>query len=279
MKVDFHLHSTHSDGMLAPAAVVDLAADAGVEVLALTDHDTVAGTLAARAQCERRGVRSVAGVEVSAAWNGQTLHIIGLDIDPDTPALLDGLTTVRDLRRERMREIARRLERKLIPAAEIVAEIEAANDVVTRTHLARALVARRLVESPKHAFKRLLGRGRPGHVQAHYPDIAMVVGWIRSARGIAVLAHPLRYALSAGGRRRLLDEFRGCGGEAIEVVCGSAHSEIEPLATLAQRFGFAGSVGSDFHDPQMRWNPPGRLAKLPAQVEPVWLRFQNPLQQ
>ncbi|HSD75164.1 MAG TPA: PHP domain-containing protein [Steroidobacteraceae bacterium] len=274
MNVDLHLHSTCSDGLLGPAAVVDLAADAGVEMLALTDHDTVAGALEARAQCERRGLRSITGVEVSAAWNGQTLHIIGLDIDLETPALLAGLATVRDLRRERMREIARRLERKSIPAPALVAEIEAAHDVVTRTHLARALVARRLVESPQHAFKRLLGRGRPGHVQAHYPDIATVVGWIRSARGIAVLAHPLRYALSSGGRRRLLDEFRGCGGVAIEVVCGSAQGEIEPLATLAQRFGFAGSVGSDFHDPQMRWNPPGRLAKLPAQVEPVWLRFQ-----
>jgi hypothetical protein len=116
-------------------------------------------------------------------------------------------------------------------------------------------------------------------VQALYPDIATVIGWIRSAGGIAVLAHPLRYALSAGGRRRLLDEFRGGGGEAIEIVCGSGRAEVEPLATLAQHFGFAGSVGSDFHDPQMRWNPPGRLAKLPAQVEPVWLRFQNPLLQ
>ncbi len=279
MNVDLHLHSTCSDGMLEPVAVVDLVADAGVEMLSLTDHDTVAGVAAARDQCERRGLRYIAGVEVSAAWNGQSLHILGLDIDPDAPALLAGLTAVRELRRERLRDIARRLERKLIPALGIVAEIEAAHDVVTRAHLARSLTAHRHVASPQEAFKRLLGRGRAGHVQSRYPDVATVVGWIRSAHGIAVLAHPLRYALSAGGRRRLLEEFRGCGGEAIEVVCGSASGEIEPLAALAQRFGFAGSVGSDFHDPQMRWNPPGRLAKLPAQVEPVWLRFQNPLKQ
>lgn len=279
MNVDLHLHSTRSDGMLEPAAVVDLAADAGVEMLALTDHDTVVGWVEAREQCERRGLRGIAGVEVSAAWNGQSLHILGLDIDPEAPALLAGLTAVRDLRRERLRDIARRLERKLIPALGLVAEIEAAHEVVTRAHLARSLTAHRQVASPQEAFKRLLGRGRAGHVQSRYPDVATVVGWIRSARGIAVLAHPMRYALSAGGRRRLLEEFRGCGGEAIEVVCGTATAEIEPLAALAQRFGFAGSVGSDFHDPQMRWNPPGRLAKLPAQVEPVWLRFQNPLQQ
>jgi predicted metal-dependent phosphoesterase TrpH len=279
VNVDLHLHSTHSDGMLAPAAVVDLAADAGVEMLALTDHDTVAGIVETREQCERRGLKCVAGVEISTAWNGQTLHILGLDIDPATPALLAGLLAVRELRRERLRHIAQRLERKLIPALEIVAEIEAGHEVVTRTHLARALTASRFVDSPQQAFKRLLGRGRPGHVQVRYPDVASVVGWIRSAGGTAVLAHPLRYALSAGGRRRLLEEFCGCGGEGIEVVCGTANADIGALATLAQRFGFAGSVGSDFHDPQMRWNPPGRLAKLPAQVEPVWLRFQPPLQQ
>jgi len=79
--------------------------------------------------------------------------------------------------------------------------------------------------------------------------------------------------LSAGGRRKLLEEFRSCGGEGIEVVCGTADSQIEPLAELAVRFGFVGSAGSDFHDPQFPWNPPGRLAKLPAQVEPVWHRF------
>ena len=278
MNIDLHLHSTHSDGMLAPAAVVDLAADAGVQALALTDHDTVAGVSEASAQCERRGLRCIAGVEVSAAWNGQTLHIIGLDIAIEAPALVAGLAIVREQRRERLRHIAQRLARKAIPAPEIVAEIEAAHDVVTRAHLARALVARRVVDTPQAAFKKLLGRGRAGHVQSPYPPVATVVDWIRSARGIAVLAHPLRYALSAGGRRRLLEEFRGCGGEAIEVVCGSATGEIEPLAALAERFGFAGSVGSDFHDPQMRWNPPGRLAKLPAQVEPVWLKFQHPLQ-
>jgi predicted metal-dependent phosphoesterase TrpH len=278
MNVDFHLHSTRSDGMLEPAAVVDVAADAGVEMLALTDHDTVAGVGEARAQCERRGLHCIAGVEISAEWNGQTLHIIGLDIAADSPELLAGLETVRRQRRERLHHIAQRLERKSIPALEIVAEITDAHEVATRTHLARALVARRIVDTPQAAFKRLLGRGRPGHVQAHYPPVATVVGWIRAARGTAVLAHPLRYALSAGGRRRLLEAFRECGGEAIEVVCGSATGDIEPLAALAARFGFLGSVGSDFHDPQMRWNPPGRLAKLPAQVEPVWLRFQQPLQ-
>ncbi len=273
MKVDLHLHSFCSDGVLAPAAVVDLAADAGVEMLALTDHDTVVGVAQASERCRRRGVKCVTGVELSTAWNGQAIHILGLNVDADSTLLLEGLAKLRGLRRERLREIARRLERKSIPALDLVAAIESVNDVVTRTHLVRALVANRFASTPQEAFRRFLARGRPGHVQANYPDVATVVGWIRAARGTPVLAHPLRYALSAGGRRKLLQEFRGCGGEAIEVVCGTASAQIEPLAALAQRFAFAGSAGSDFHDPQMRWNPPGRLAKLPAPVEPVWRRF------
>ena len=273
MNADLHLHSTRSDGMLAPSAVVDLAADAGVELLALTDHDTVAGIGEAEEQCQRRGVRCVAGVEVSAAWNAQTIHILGLNVDPRSEPLLEGLTALRAMRRERLREIGRRLDSKAIPAAALVAEIESAHEVVTRTHLARSLVSSRITTTMAEAFKRFLGRGRPGHMRANYPEVATVVGWIRAANGIPVLAHPLRYALSAGGRRRLMEEFRSCGGEGIEVVCGTANAHIEPLAVLAGHFGFVGSVGSDFHDPQFPWNPPGRLAKLPAQVEPVWKRF------
>jgi predicted metal-dependent phosphoesterase TrpH len=273
MIVDLHLHSSCSDGVLKPAAVVDLAADAGVGLLALTDHDTVAGIVEAQEQCQRRGVRSVAGVEISATWNAQAIHVLGLNVDPRSAPLLEGLESLRALRRDRLREIGRRLQSKITAASEWVAEIESNHEVVTRTHLARSLVANRITTTAGEAFKRFLGRGRPGHIRANYPDLAAAVDWIRAAHGVAVLAHPLRYALSAGGRRRLLEEFRGHGGAGIEVVCGPANSQIEPLTVLARRFGFAGSVGSDFHDPQFPWNPPGRLAKLPAGVEPVWHRF------
>lgn len=276
MLVDLHLHSVCSDGVLTPAAVVDLAADAGVELLALTDHDTLAGAVEAHERCKQRGVRDVTGVEVSAAWNGQTIHILGLNVDPHASGLLEGLAGLRGLRRERLRQIGQRLERHAIPALDLVAQIESAHEVVTRTHLARSLAANRFASSPQQAFRRFLGRGRPGHVHPRYPEVATVVGWIRAAHGVAVLAHPLRYALSAGGRRRLMEAFRDSGGAALEVVCGTASSQVEPLAALALRFGLAGSAGSDFHDPRLRWNPPGRLAKLPVQVEPVWRRFGVP---
>jgi hypothetical protein len=268
--VDLHLHSTHSDGMLAPAELVDRVADAGVELMALTDHDTTSGLDQARDQCQRRGIRMIDGVELSSTWRGQTIHVIGLGIDASHRTLVDGIERLCALRRARLHAIAERLERKSIPALALLARLESEHPVVTRTHLARALVGARHAKSMAEAFKRYLGRGGAGHVAATYPDVAEVVPWIRGAGGTAVLAHPMRYSLSAGARRQLVTVFRDSGGTAIEVVCGRALGHIAPLAALAARFGLAGSVGSDFHDPQIPWNPPGRLAKLPAGIEPVW---------
>src|SRR5262245_14525453 len=269
-KVDLHLHSNHSDGVLTPAELVDRVADAGVELMALTDHDTTAGLGAARAECTKRGVRLVDGIELSSTWRGQTIHVIGLGIDAAHPALLEGIDRLQVLRRSRIATLAERLERKRIPGLTILAQLEAEHAIVTRTHLARALVAGQHVRSMAEAFKHYLGRGGAAHVAPNYPDVSEVVPWVRAAGGIAVLAHPMRYTLSAGARRQLITVFRDSGGTAIEVVCGAALAHIAPLAALATRFGLAGSIGSDFHDPQIPWNPPGRLAKLPAGIEPVW---------
>ncbi len=274
--VDLHLHSRHSDGVLAPAEVVDLAAAGHVTLLALTDHDTVAGLDETLRRGAERGIRCITGVELSASWRGQTIHVLGFDFDPGAQPLQERLSQVQDLRRVRLREIARRLERKRIAAAELVARIESAYGVVTRTHLARELVACGAARSMAEVFKRLLGRGTPGHVPSNFPSLESAVQCLRAAKGLAVLAHPLRYTLSAGARRQMLQEFSAAGGTGMEVVCGNARAHIEGLAQLAQRFGLAGSVGSDFHDPQLPWNPPGRLAKLPASVHPVWRHFRLP---
>lgn len=271
--VDLHLHSIHSDGLLPPAEVVDRGADAGAEMLALTDHDTLAGLPEARRRCAERGVAWVAGVELSCSWRGQSLHVLGFDFDPGHQPLEEWLARVREQRCVRLREIARRLERKRVDAVEMVTRIEKTHEVVTRTHLARELVAAKHAKSVQDAFKHLLGRGNPGHVSVEYPAMASAVACIAAAGGVAVLAHPLRYTLSAGARRQLLQEFREAGGRGIEVVCGSARGHIEPLAALAEQFGLEASAGSDFHDPQIPWNPPGRLAKLPPSVRPIWHSF------
>jgi predicted metal-dependent phosphoesterase TrpH len=270
--VDLHLHSTASDGTLAPADVVAHAAALGVRLLSLTDHDTVAGAAAAAAAAAAAGIGFVAGVELSASWRGRSIHVLGLAIDPDCPRLGRGLAGQQARREARAARIAARLDGAGAPGGEALGRIRAEGSLPTRTHFARALVALGAAPDLPAAFERWLGRGRPGHVAGDWPELAEATAWIRAAGGKAVIAHPMRYPLSAGALREMCAEFSAAGGSGVEVMTGGGSpSHREAAVSLAVRCRLEGSVGSDFHDPSVPWNPPGRLAKLPGSVRPVWL--------
>jgi 3',5'-nucleoside bisphosphate phosphatase len=269
--IDLHTHSSCSDGALSPGELIERAAAAGVRALALTDHDTTAGLDAAWRRGTELGVQFVPGVEISAAWRSQTIHVLGLWIDPANATLGAALSAQATRRSVRMRDICGQLTRAGLPGEELLASVGTLPGIATRAHLAAAMVARGHARSTDDAFRKYLGRGKAAQIAADWPPLADVVGWILAAGGVAALAHPPRYKLSAGGRRQLLEHFCASGGTAIEVVCGgNAAHHIEPCSRLALTHGLAGSVGSDFHDPQLSWNPLGRLAKLPAGVTPVW---------
>ena len=272
---DLHLHSDCSDGTLAPSALVALAAERGVQMMALTDHDTLAGLDAARVACAMAGLRFTPGVEVSAAWRGQSIHVIGLGLRTDAAALGGHLEALRALRRERLYQIGERLEKRArLPGREIAAGACATAAVPTRMHLARALVAAGVADDLDDVFRRLLGRGGPGHVPIDWPTLESTVAALLGAGAQVVLAHPHRYKLSGGALRALVDEFAGLGGHALEVGLGGiARHDLDRLATLARRGRLAASTGSDFHDPSVPWNSPGRFAKLPADLEPVAMRL------
>jgi len=272
--VDLHLHSSASDGSLAPEDLVAYAAARGVRVLALTDHDTVDGLPAATAAAALHGVRLVAGIEVSAAWRGRTVHVVGLGIDPAARVLASMLAAQRELREQRASDIAARLDRARAPGAAALELARASGVAPTRTHFARALVELGVAKDLDTAFDRWLGDGKPAHVPPEWPALDAVLAALVDAKGIPVLAHPLRYRCSAGQRRELAREFRDAGGIGIEIACGGGGpQQVEEATALALRAGLEGSAGSDFHDPGMAWNPPGRLAKLPASVVPVWRRL------
>jgi len=269
--IDLHTHSSCSDGSLLPADLVARAADAGVGALALTDHDTVAGIAEASAASIRLGVTLVPGVEVSAAWRHQSIHILGLWIDPSAAALQEALRAQEDRRHARMRRICAALTKAGLPGGELLSAVEANPGVPTRSHLAAALVAGGHVPRAEDAFRKYLGRGKRAHVAADWPSVEEVVALILKAGGVASMAHPARYSLSSGARRRLVADFAQAGGSALEVVTGANGAQHAPgNAALAMRFGLRASVGSDFHDPQLAWNPLGRLAKLPDGIDPLW---------
>ena len=119
-----------------------------------------------------------------------------------------------------------------------------------------------------------MSKGKAAHIAAEWPALEEVVGWITASGGVAALAHPARYALSSGARRKLVGDFAAAGGVALEVVTGANGAQhVDVCASLAKRNALKGSVGSDFHDPQHSWNPLGRSLKLPEGVTPIWRSY------
>lgn len=268
--VDFHTHSHFSDGVLAPAALVERARARGVSTLALTDHDTTAGLDEAREACSAAGIDFVPGIELSAGWRGQTIHIVGLEIDARHQGLGTHMSQVLARRQSRLREIGERLEKRArLPGCEL-AEAASACAAPTRLHLARLLVARGFARDTQEAFDRWLNRNTPGHVPAEWPSFDAVMAVLRDCGGIPVLAHPHRYRLSSGQLRELAAAFVQQGGAALEAsMAGMSPNDAERIASLCRRFKLHASMGSDFHDPAVPWNPLGRWLKLAAGLEPV----------
>jgi len=271
LNIDLHCHSNVSDGVLPPADVVARAAANGVHALALTDHDDVSGIAAAQAAADDAGLTLIPGVEISVSWGGQTVHIVGLRIDPTHPELAGGLHSIRLGRIERAQRMGVDLAQSGIAGAYEGATSYAANkQMVGRTHFARWLVAQGHAPDMRTTFKRFLTRGNPGYVEHQWTSLENAVGWIRASGGMAVIAHPGRYAFNARELHLLLDAFRALGGEGIEVITGSHHpSEYGKFADLARAFSLKASRGADFHAPGEGIDI-GRLPALPHYCQPVW---------
>ena len=273
MKADLHCHSNVSDGLLPPAGVAHRAADNGVELLALTDHDDVAGLADARAAAEERGLRFLDGSEISVSWRDDaSFHVVGLGIDPSNGELLRGLQSIRDGRDGRAHRIAGELEKVGIHGAyEGAARHAGKASIISRAHFARFLVERKISSDVKSVFDHYLAKGKPGYVPHEWASVEDALRWIGNAGGVAVLAHPLRYRVSRDALRTFLGEFKDRGGQGIEVACG-AHSaeEVQECARLARHFGLKASVASDFHGPGESYADLGMTPPLPDDLVPIW---------
>lgn len=276
--IDLHCHSTVSDGRLTPAEVARLAHSNGCTMLALTDHDHTGGLAEARAESEKLGMRFISGTEVSVTWRGRTIHIVGLDFNEHDEKLQALLAEVRKGRLKRLEAIAEKLAKKGISGAYEGSLALAANpEMVSRTHIAEFLINAGHVRNKQQAFTKYLGDGKSCAVRHQWAELADCVAAITGAGGIAVIAHPMRYGLSATAKRNLFEEFKALGGAAIEVHSGNCDKNDRlNYALLAERYGFLASVGSDFH----RLNDfsggiLGACPELPENCSPVWAHFRH----
>lgn len=271
-KYDLHCHSTASDGMLAPAEVVARAHANGVTTLALTDHDGLSGLPEAQAAAEVLGLTLVPGTEISVEWNDHSVHIVGLQIDPQNPVIVAGLDGIRLGRANRAEKIAHELEKVGFQGILGRTMTYVGNpELVSRAHFARALVDMGACREVKQVFDHYLTPGKPGYVEHPWPTLAEALGWIRQAGGVAVIAHPGRYRMSNKALGKLFEAFRDLGGEAIEVASGSHTPEqIAHFGRQARHYAFLGSQGSDFHGPGESYVDLGRGLPLPDGVVPVW---------
>ncbi len=272
LNADLHCHSSVSDGTLEPAALARRAHEKGVQLWALTDHDELGGLAAAAEAAGALGLPFVPGVEISVTWRTETLHIVGLRIDPANATLQDGLEKTRSGRTNRARAIAAELAIAGIPDAFEGALNYVGNpDLIGRAHFARYIVEMNRCDDVKEVFTKYLVSGKPGYVPMQWAALEDAVGWIHAAGGVAVIAHPGRYRLNDAGQRELFTQFQDLGGEAIEVVTGShTNDQFRKFAGFAKEFGFLASRGSDFHGPDESRFDLGTLPPLPDSVVPVW---------
>jgi 3',5'-nucleoside bisphosphate phosphatase len=248
VRADLHCHSTASDGTCPPAEVMARARAAGLDVIALTDHDTVAGHPEAR-RALPRGLTLVPGIELSCRLRGHSVHLLGYLFDPADDGLAAECAKIREHRIARARAIVDRLAGLGAPVTwEQVTSI-AGGGVVGRPHIARAMVAAGIIESPAEAFSpEWLGAGGRAHVARYAPDPVRAVALIRAAGGVAVLAHP-----GAPARGWLMPDadiarLAAAGVAGIEVRHPD-HDEAERmrLSTLSAHLGVIASGGSDDH--------------------------------
>lgn len=274
--VDLHTHSRCSDGALSPTELVRQAALAGVRVLALTDHDTTSGVAEATEAAVAQGMQLLPGLELSTLWKGGSVHVVGLGVDIEHPELVEGLARQADARGVRARMIAERLERqRLAGAYEGALELAGGEpNRISRTHFAQWLLASGYVGSMQGAFDKYLGNGRSADVPMPWVELPEAVALIRSAGGVAVLAHPGRYPLTRTKLRNLIGVFAEAGGEAMEVATATEKPDmVRYLGQLAVQSGLEASQGSDFHGPHMPWIHLGRFPALPSGCQPVWRRW------
>lgn len=261
-RYDLHCHSTASDGVLSPSELLNLAHEKGLEVLALTDHDTIAGFNELKA-LNRNQVKIISGSEFTCQWNSRILHIVGLGIDSESAKLKKYFVHLEFLRTQRAKEIASRLIKMGLPDLFSDAEKAADGGSIGRPHFARVMLEKGLVSNEQQAFKKYLGAGKKGDVKIEWPDLSETISTISESSGLSVLAHPTKYKMTFTKIREVIAAFKELGGAGIEVSYpGVTPDQHMHLNRIAKNNQLMISAGSDFHSPNHGWTDLGKFPPL-----------------
>ena len=283
--VDLHTHTYISDGTLSPEQLVQAALDLKIHTLALTDHDTMDGLSGAQTYAQDyaqdQDIQIISGVEISSQWSRPNtqksygVHIVALNMQNQAP-MQTMLEQQKKVRAERAQAICALLEKcisfDIYP--EVLAQVDGQPDRVTRTHIAKALVEKKIVSRPQQAFDRFLKEGKKAFVKFDGLGLKETIEVIQASGGFAVLAHPTRYDLSATNIRYLIELFAELGGDAVELP-----PNIEPASTrqmvdkMIEQLGLAVSIGSDFHGDNMPWIKLGNIPRVKEGQVGIWERF------
>jgi predicted metal-dependent phosphoesterase TrpH len=272
VRFDLHCHSQASDGSLTPEQLVERAVNFQIQLLALTDHDTLDGIAPAQAYITERNypLSLMPGIEFSTAWHGFDIHIVGLNIDVNNSELVELVKCQQQARQQRAIAMGEKLAKAGVEGVYDKAQSLAANNIITRSHYAQALLDLGHVKDLQQAFDKYIGKGKRAFVKPKWCDIAKAVTTILAAGGVPVLAHPIRYDLSGKWRRRLIEEFKEAGGLALEIILPQMNAQQrELMLNYCLEYDLFASAGSDFHHPG-RWSELGKNLNLPAGCRPVW---------
>lgn len=280
MRYDFHSHTHYSDGVLTPEQLVARAEKMEIDLLAISDHDSISGIEQAKAYVKANDLKLnlVNAIEISAQSDFGEIHIVGLNIDISAPTLLSLISEQQDKRWQRARAYETKLKKINIDGVLSYLETNC-KQVVTRSHIARALVTLGFAKDNNQAFKKYIGKKGRVKIATDWVPMEKAITAIHDAGGVAILAHPTRYPMSVRKLGYLIEEFKIASGDAIELAYPSLTPDKRGwLEVQRKNNDLLASGGSDFHYPDLKWSDLGRFAKIDKNTPHVLEQIKNRLQ-
>ncbi|GAA5133754.1 RNase RNM [Thalassotalea piscium] len=274
-RVDLHSHTKCSDGGLTPQELLDRAVNFQLDALAITDHDTLAGLDIAKKHIIDKNlpITLIDGIEISTSWHNFEIHIVGLNIDVKNAELNALIGQQQIAREQRAASMGDKLVKCGLPNIYEQAKLLAQEGSITRAHFAKVLFQQGHVSTMQGAFDKYIGKGKRAFVKPTWCSIETAIDVIHKAGGSAVMAHPIRYDMTAKWLRRLIEQFKAANGDGLEIVLPQMNKEQRKnMLNYCLEYDLYASLGSDFHYPS-KWADLGKNLTLPENCKPIWLQW------